>query len=316
MTQIDNSNYDWERCFSYRGNSGDMHYVYRLWYVPAGRSDSHNQYGYYAPIESLFYVNLTPRYDPEKTFRWTDKDTEIKYKINYGWTSSYIFNWARLATMSISEIYMNDKAYPNDTEYITTDINNSGGDGVYDIILLDGNIELDKESDVFIPANGAERSTLTYTMLPQDMTLTLRLIDKDGNASVDEETRTVKTPTLCDDVVCEPTCFGTDLWSTKCVDGECVQGNLLDENNVFNCGYTEDKMITYEEVCIGAHLFKNKYEDGVWVGKELIEIDSSVCSIDPVDPCDDVPPDPAPGMAWEYIAVGVTVIVFIYYMRR
>ena len=43
----------------------------------------------------------------------------------------------------------------------------------------------------------------------------------------------------CDDVVCPPTCFGTDLWSTKCVDGECVQGNLLDENNVFNCGYIE-----------------------------------------------------------------------------
>lgn len=40
----------------------------------------------------------------------------------------------------------------------------------------------------------------------------------------------------CDDVVCGAECFGHDLYSTACSNGECVQDTLLEANSS-TCGY-------------------------------------------------------------------------------
>lgn len=47
---------------------------------------------------------------------------------------------------------------------------------------------------------------------------------------------------------------------------------------------TLDPVITYEDVCIGTDLFRNKYIDGIWEGKELIELNSPDCDYIPPTP--------------------------------
>jgi len=236
MVQIGDSGYDWELAYSYKGSSGDMHYIYKLWYMPAGRLTYPNQHGHYAPNETLVYANLTPRDDPVKTFRWADKDTGINYEIDYGYLSSYVFEWRMASNMAIKTVYMDEKVSPNTVGYITVDIVNTGGDGTFDISLFDGDIELDSELRISVSEGGSERSTLEYHMLNQDMDLMIKLTDRSTGDVVDEETRLVQVVTACDSIVCESTCFGTDMYSTKCVDGRCVQDELL-EKECLGCGY-------------------------------------------------------------------------------
>jgi len=40
----------------------------------------------------------------------------------------------------------------------------------------------------------------------------------------------------CEEIVCENICIGTDLYSQKCVNGECVTDQLLEANSL-SCGY-------------------------------------------------------------------------------
>ena len=40
----------------------------------------------------------------------------------------------------------------------------------------------------------------------------------------------------CDGVICEDTCFGTDMYSTVCYNGECVKDSLIKANDPA-CGY-------------------------------------------------------------------------------
>lgn len=236
--RIDDSDYDWELAYKYKGNSGDMHYVYYLWYVPAGRSDSCNQYGYYNPVERLLRVNLTPRDDPIKTFRWTDKDTGMNYEISYGYMDSYTFTWKVCASIGISKVYINESMEPNTTGYVTVDLKNTGGDGVCDVVLLDGDIELGRDAPVNVSAGGFERCTFTYTMLPQDMTLMIRVIDRGTGDVTAEETRTIQLPNPCDGVICPNQCVGVDLYEYGCVDGVCQRGDIILRNSTA-CGYIE-----------------------------------------------------------------------------
>lgn len=53
-------------------------------------------------------------------------------------------------------------------------------------------------------------------------------------------------------------------------------------------------IITHENVCIGEHIFKNKFINGVWVSKELIELNSSICGYIVPAPEPDTTPIPIP----------------------
>lgn len=235
MTQINNGNYDYHQAYSYTGNSGARHYVHYLVYVPAGRSTSTNQYGYagYNEVLARFSCTTRSRDCGPKFHEWTNKDDGMEYRLDMSYCSGrHVWSCAKLASMNISNIYANDVSEPYTMETISIDISNSGGDGNYSMELLDGEVVLCKSSNKRLEGNSSARETFEFFMLDKDTELTISLIDDHTGEIIDEAIHTVTIPTACTGVVCEPLCFGTDLYETVCEDGVCIQGTILSADDV------------------------------------------------------------------------------------
>lgn len=250
MTRIDGGNYDYHQAYSYVGSSGARHYKYCLVYVPAGRSSSCNQHGYYAYNEQLVYFNMTTRSrdcNPSRSpFEWTDKDNDKKYILTASMCSgSHVWSWEERANMRIDNVYADSTATPGDTEPITVDIVNSGGSGNFDLVMYDGDIEIDRIIDRSFSGAGSSRENLYFIMLNHEMTLTIKLIDNYDGVVVDEVTHTTSLvepepepdpepdpdpdpPFVCND--------GEMRGKVVCSDGSVIYGEVCRNNTWVSSG--------------------------------------------------------------------------------
>lgn len=78
----------------------------------------------------------------------------------------------------------------------------------------------------------------TSDMLAGNYNLSLEVQNSCDNWSVpySEVITLVEALDPCEDIVCEDICINYDLYSQKCVDGECVPDQLIEKNSS-NCGY-------------------------------------------------------------------------------
>ena len=53
----------------------------------------------------------------------------------------------------------------------------------------------------------------------------------------------------CEGVSCENTCVGVDLYSQKCIDGECIADRLIETNNREECGYDPCEGVSCPDYC-------------------------------------------------------------------
>ena len=93
----------------------------------------------------------------------------------------------------------------------------------------------------------------------------------------------------CEGVVCDNICIGKDLWSQKCVDGDCIPDQLIESNST-TCGYDPCEGVVCDNVCVGDDLWSRKCVDGDCVPDQLIESNSISCGYDPCEGvvCDNV----------------------------
>ena len=82
----------------------------------------------------------------------------------------------------------------------------------------------------------------------------------------------------CDGVVCENICIGNDLYSQKCIEGNCVTDQLIESNSAL-CDYDPCEGVVCENICIGNDLYSQKCIEGNCVTDQLIESDSVSCKI-------------------------------------
>ena len=88
----------------------------------------------------------------------------------------------------------------------------------------------------------------------------------------------------CENVTCPYICIGVDLYSQKCVDGNCVTDQLV-ESNSLTCGYDPCQEVVCENVCIGTDLWSQKCDisTGNCIDDQLLEKDSLTCGFDPCE---------------------------------
>ena len=94
---------------------------------------------------------------------------------------------------------------------------------------------------------------------------------------------------LCEGMVCDNVCIGDDLWSQKCVEGDCIPDQLLESNSV-TCGYDPCEGVVCDNICIGLDLWSQKCEGGYCVPDQLLESNSVTCGYDPCEGvvCDNI----------------------------
>ena len=88
----------------------------------------------------------------------------------------------------------------------------------------------------------------------------------------------------CLEVVCENICIGTDLYSQKCVNGECITDQLIEQNSL-SCGYIPPdpcENVICENICIGTDLYSQKCVNGECITDQLLESNSLSCSFEKV----------------------------------
>ena len=100
----------------------------------------------------------------------------------------------------------------------------------------------------------------------------------DGDYSNDDFT--IGDP--CEGVVCDNVCIGLDLWSRKCVEGDCIPDQLLESNSV-TCGYDPCAGVVCDNICIGIDLWSQKCVEGDCIPDQLLESNSSACDYDPCE---------------------------------
>ena len=107
----------------------------------------------------------------------------------------------------------------------------------------------------------------------------------DGDYSNDDFT--IGDP--CEGVVCDNICIGKDLWSQKCVEGDCVPDQLLESNSA-SCGYDPCEGVFCDNICIGLDLWSQNCVDGSCVPDQLLESNSASCGYDPCEGvvCDNI----------------------------
>ena len=135
--------------------------------------------------------------------------------------------------------------------------------------LTENNITLN------IPSNPHEDSGNGYTNL--EVWLHKLAAEVEGRAD------------LCEGVVCENICIGIDLWSRKCVEGECIPDQLLESNSV-TCGYDPCEGVVCDNICIGIDMWSQKCVEGDCVPDQLLESNSVTCGYDPCEGviCDNI----------------------------
>ena len=93
----------------------------------------------------------------------------------------------------------------------------------------------------------------------------------------------------CEGVVCDNICIGIDMWSQKCVEGDCVPDQLL-ESNSSACGYDPCEGVVCDNICIGIDMWSQKCVEGDCVPDQLLESNSASCGYDPCEGvvCDNI----------------------------
>lgn len=165
---------------------------------------------------------------------FVSKFNDFEYIVSI--TNSWAVTASQCASISILNMYANESATPGDNETITVDIKNIGGNGKFDLILLDNGVEIDKLSGKDVSGKGSTRNTLSFIMLNHTMNLVVKLVDLYDNTVVDEIAYSVSIFDPCEGVLCEPMCVGFDSYDTFCEEGTCVRGGLMRENDP-ECGY-------------------------------------------------------------------------------
>jgi predicted nucleic acid-binding Zn ribbon protein len=98
----------------------------------------------------------------------------------------------------------------------------------------------------------------------------------------------------CRGVTCDDECRGTTLWKMKCIQGECVPDEPIEENSE-TCGYDPCKDIVCDNKCSGTDLWKMKCFRGECVPDYMIEKNSIECGYEPPPPTSSTPtPTPSP----------------------
>ena len=87
----------------------------------------------------------------------------------------------------------------------------------------------------------------------------------------------------CKDVTCGDVCRGETLWKQECVNGECVDSQIVEENSP-SCGYDPCRDVVCENACISTELWAMTCINGECVYDHLIEEHSESCGYTPPPP--------------------------------
>jgi hypothetical protein len=95
----------------------------------------------------------------------------------------------------------------------------------------------------------------------------------------------------CKDITCNTVCRGETLWEQKCVNGECVDYQIVEENSPA-CGYDPCRDVVCDNACFSTELWKMTCLNGECVKDHLIEDNSVSCGYTP--PPSGLPPSTLP----------------------
>ena len=84
----------------------------------------------------------------------------------------------------------------------------------------------------------------------------------------------------CEDITCGRMCRGYDLWEQKCINGECVDDRMIEENSR-ECGFNPCINVVCDDICFGTELWKMTCSEGECVRDSIIEKDSVACGFTP-----------------------------------
>ncbi|MBU7038781.1 MAG: hypothetical protein HXS52_12690 [Theionarchaea archaeon] len=101
----------------------------------------------------------------------------------------------------------------------------------------------------------------------------------------------------CEDVTCGNVCRGEALWKQTCINGECVDARVVEENSPM-CGYDPCRDVVCDNACISTELWKMTCLNGECVSDHLIEENSESCGYSP--PPSSTPPPSDKVLAEEY----------------
>ena len=102
--------------------------------------------------------------------------------------------------------------------------------------------------------------------------------DRPNNICVDQ----------CEGVICDNICQGNDIWSQKCVSGNCVLDKLIQQNSI-TCGYDPCDGVVCDNICQGNDLWSQicDPETGVCKVDQLLESNSATCMVTDYIPTDE-----------------------------
>jgi hypothetical protein len=117
-----------------------------------------------------------------------------------------------MASGKLANIEHSAEATPNTTTTVTVDINNTGGNGKFDVKIYDGNVLLAQGDDITVDREMTIRRSYDIQMLDRDMTIGVKLYNALNDSISDEKTITIKKfippppePELPDEPVDDPT---------------------------------------------------------------------------------------------------------------
>lgn len=84
----------------------------------------------------------------------------------------------------------------------------------------------------------------------------------------------------CKNVNCGRVCRGEDLWERECVNGECVELQISEEDSR-ECGYRPCKSLFCDFECFETELWKMKCQEGECVQDFIVEYHSKECGYIP-----------------------------------
>lgn len=200
-SQILDSGYTLSLCKSYTGTST----LQRMWYAYPDDtdwywSDAHGNLPSTKTCSFSFskskYADWDVPYKPSIVeCSFVSKFNGFQYDVSV--TNTWVKTFSKCASMKILSVCANNTSCPGDTEIVTIDIDNKGGDGKFDIIILDNGVEIDSALNRSVSDSCAVREMLEFMMLNRDMELTIQLVDLYDNTVVDELTYVIQ--------VCDPT---------------------------------------------------------------------------------------------------------------
>ena len=316
MGNIGDSGYTFKLCKSYSGSSGSYHKMYCVYPDDTSFywSDAHGDQPRTKTCIFSFSWRSTGRlYSTtpqicEFVSKFDGKSYYIRMDATANRNTSWL--WKLLAIGTIANLDYDLTPEVGQKEVVSIDIANSGGDGIFTIVLSESGVELDRKTGIAVNENTTIRETLSYLMLERVMNLTVDLIDE-YNGNIVDTKQFVSIVDPCEGVSCAPVCVGDDRYTQVCDDGLCIRGTLIEANSI-ECGYVPPEPFVCNEGELrngmscsdGSVIYTEVCRNNAWVST------GESCPVEPE-------PEPDPEIPIEddwttYALVGIAAIIFVF----